>query len=215
MDITPIYSRVIGLDVHQAKISACAIIEEPDGSVTVEHREFGTFKRDLRALAEWAGALHPNVVVMESTVVYWKSPYAALERAGMRAWVVNARHVKTVPGRKTDIADAQWLAILARAGLLRGSFMPPVALRNLRLIARQRQKLGGMLASEKNRQHKSHFEVWPPSGQAVSRQEGCCLSRYERARLLAAAETGLDDSTFPDRPPFTLQQVMSPDYWPD
>ena len=154
MDITPIYSRVIGLDVHQAKISACAIIEEPDGSVTVEHREFGTFKRDLRALAEWAGALHPNVVVMESTGVYWKSPYAALERAGMRAWVVNARHVKTVPGRKTDIADAQWLAILARAGLLRGSFIPPVTLRNLRLIARQRQKLGGMLASEKNRLHK-------------------------------------------------------------
>jgi transposase len=86
--------------------------------------------------------------------VYWKSPYAALERAGMRAWVVNARHVKTVPGRKTDIADAQWLAILARAGLVRGSFIPPVALRNLRLIARQRQKLGGMLASEKNRLHK-------------------------------------------------------------
>lgn len=75
-------------------------------------------------------------------------------RAGMLAWVVNARHVKTVPGRKTDIADAQWLAILARAGLLRGSFIPPVELRNLRLIARQRQKLGGMLASEKNRLHK-------------------------------------------------------------
>lgn len=56
MDITPIYSRVIGLDVHQAKISACALIEEPDGAVTVEHREFGTFKRDLRALAEWASA---------------------------------------------------------------------------------------------------------------------------------------------------------------
>lgn len=56
MDITPIYSRVIGLDVHQAKISVCALIEEPDGSVTVEHREFGTFKRDLHALAEWASA---------------------------------------------------------------------------------------------------------------------------------------------------------------
>ena len=153
MDITPLYSRVIGLDVHQAKISACALIEEPDGSVTVEYREFGAFKRDLRALAEWAGALRPNVVVMESTGVYWKSPYAALERAGMRAWVVNARHVKTVLGRKTDIADSQWLAILARAGLLRGAFIPPMELRNLRLIARQRQKLGRMLASEKNRLH--------------------------------------------------------------
>ena len=91
---------------------------------------------------------------MESTGIYWKSPYAALESVGIAAWVVNARHVKTVPGRKTDVADAQWLATLARAGLLRGSFIPPAHIRHLRLIARQRQKLGGMLASEKNRLHK-------------------------------------------------------------
>ena len=154
MDITPLYPRVMGLDVHQAKLSACAIAEPADGTVTVEHREFGAFKRDRRALAEWAKAVGPTVVVMESTGVYWKSPYAALERAGIVAWVVKARHVKAVPGRKTDIADAQWLAILARAGLLRGSFIPPAALRHLRLIARHRQKLGGMLAAEKNRLHK-------------------------------------------------------------
>jgi len=154
MDITPIYPRVIGLDVHQAKISACAIAEQADGTVTVEHREFGAFQRDRRALAEWAKAFAPSVVVMESTGIYWKSPYAALERVGIVAWVVNARHVKTVPGRKTDIADAQWLAILARAGLLRGSFIPPAEIRHLRLIARQRQQLGGMLAAEKKRRHK-------------------------------------------------------------
>lgn len=65
---------------------------------------------------------------MGRTGVYWKSPFAALARAGMLAWVVNARHVKTVPGRKTDIADAQWRAILARAGLLRGAFIPLVEL---------------------------------------------------------------------------------------
>jgi len=154
MDITPIYPRVIGLDVHQAKISACAIAEQADGTVTVEHREFGAFQRDRRALAEWAKAFAPSVVVMESTGIYWKSPYAALERVGIVAWVVKARHVKTVPGRKTDIADAQWLAILARAGLLRGSFIPPAEIRHLRLIARQRQKLSGMLSAEKNRLHK-------------------------------------------------------------
>ncbi|MBU2752308.1 IS110 family transposase, partial [Acidithiobacillus thiooxidans] len=73
---------------------------------------------------------------------------------GIRAQVVNARHVKQVPGRKTDVGDAEWLAMLARAGLLRGSFVPPAPLRELRLIARQRQKLVGMLASEKNRLHK-------------------------------------------------------------
>jgi len=154
MELTPIYKRVIGLDVHQAKISACAIAELPDGTLTVEEREFGGFKRDRRALADWARAFGPEVVVMESTGVYWKSPYAALEAVGITAWVVNARHVKTVPGRKTDVADAQWLATLARSGLLHASFIPPANIRHLRLIARQRQKLGGMLASEKNRLHK-------------------------------------------------------------
>jgi len=154
MEITPIYKRVIGLDVHQAKISACAVIEHADGTLTVEHREFGGFKRDRRTLAAWAREVEPEVVVMESTGIYWKSPYAALEAVGIDAWVVNARHVKTVPGRKTDIADAQWLATLAQAGLLRQSFIPPAEIRHLRRIARQRHKLGGMLASEKNRLHK-------------------------------------------------------------
>jgi transposase len=154
MDITPIHRQVVGLDVHQNKITACALIEQPDGSVTMEHREFGGFKRDRRALAEWVRGFAPDIVVMESTGIYWKSPYAALEQVGIAAWVVNARHVKNVPGRKTDISDAQWLAILARAGLVRASFIPPAEIRHLRLIARQRQKLGGMLASEKNRLHK-------------------------------------------------------------
>ncbi|MCG5525949.1 IS110 family transposase [Ectothiorhodospira haloalkaliphila] len=154
MDITPIHHRVIGLDVHQNKITACALIEQADGSVTVEHREFGGFKRDRRGLAEWVDGFTPDIVVMESTGIYWKSPYAALEKVGIAAWVVNARHVKNVPGRKTDISDAQWLATLARAGLVRASFIPPADIRHLRLIARQRQKLGGILASEKNRLHK-------------------------------------------------------------
>ena len=154
MDITPIHRRVIGLDVHQNKITACALIEQADGSVAVEQREFGGFKRDRRALAEWVHGLAPDIVVMESTGIYWKSPYAALEKVGIAAWVVNARHVKNVPGRKTDLSDAQWLATLARAGLVRASFIPLADIRHLRLIARQRQKLGGMLAAEKNRLHK-------------------------------------------------------------
>ena len=154
MELVALHKRVIGLDVHQAQITACAIIEDGDGTTRVEQRQFGAFKRDRRALAEWAAALLPDEVVMESTGIYWKSPYAALEAAGIRALVVNARHVKNVPGRKTDVGDAQWLATLARAGLLRGSFIPPALLRELRLIARQRQKLVGQLASEKNRLHK-------------------------------------------------------------
>ncbi len=154
MDLSPIYKRVIALDVHQAKITACAIVEHDDGRQEMIQRDFGAFKRDRRALAEWAHEIRPDVVVMESTGVYWKSPFAALETMGINAWVVNARHVKAVPGRKTDVADAQWLATLARAGLLRGSFIPRVEFRQLRLVARQRQKLVGMLSAEKNRLHK-------------------------------------------------------------
>ncbi|MBK6957479.1 MAG: IS110 family transposase [Nitrosomonas sp.] len=154
MELVALYKRVIGLDVHQAQITACALIEECDGLIRIEQRQFGTFKKDRRALAQWVVQLQPDEVVMESTGIYWKSPYAALEAADIRAKVVNARHVKNVPGRKTDINDAQWLATLSRAGLLRASFIPPAKMRELRLIARQRQKLTGQLASEKNRLHK-------------------------------------------------------------
>ena len=154
MDLIPMHKRVIALDVHQAKITTCAIVEHDDGRVEVTKQDFGAFKRDRRALAQWALQMVPEVVVMESTGVYWKSPFAALEAVGIVSWVVNARHVKAVPGRKNDMADAQWLATLARAGLLRASFIPPVQLRQLRLVARQRQKLVGMCSAEKNRLHK-------------------------------------------------------------
>lgn len=154
MELAALYKRVIGLDIHQAQITACALLEEPDGTMRIEQRQFGGFKRDRRELAHWVASLKPEEVVMESTGIYWKSPYAALEAVGIRAKVVNARHVKHVPGRKTDVGDAHWLATLARAGLLRGSFVPPAKLRELRLIARQRQKLVGQLAAEKNRLHK-------------------------------------------------------------
>lgn len=154
MELKPIHGSAIGLDVHQKHVTACLIAEQEDGTIQTETVTFGTFKRDRRALAKWARNANPGIVVMESTGNYWKSIYTALEREGVRAAVVNARHVKQVPGRKTDVADSRWLAVLARCGLLRGSFIPPEHLGNLRLIARQRQKMVGMLASEKNRLHK-------------------------------------------------------------
>ena len=115
MELKPIFQRVIGLDIHQAQVTACAIIGNPDGTVEVERRQFGGFKKDRRALADWCATWQPDAVVIESTGIYWKSPYAALEQVGIRAQVVNARHVKQVPGRKTDVGDAEWLAMLARA----------------------------------------------------------------------------------------------------
>jgi transposase len=94
---------------------------------------------------------------MEATGVYWIPLHQLLSDAKVEVCLVNARHVKNVPGRKTDVGDAQWLATLARAGLLRGSFIPPAMMRELRLISRQRQKLVSQLASEKNRLHKVRF----------------------------------------------------------
>nr|VFK49768.1 MAG: Transposase [Candidatus Kentron sp. SD] len=154
MELEPIYRCVAALDVHQAKLTVCVLYEDEAGQTQMELREFGGFKRDRKAMAEWVASFRPQQVVMESTGIYWQSPYAALEKQGIYALVVNARHVKQVPGRKTDLADAQWLAILARSGLLRGSFVPPRDLRTLRLISRQMQKLTGILSGEKNRMHK-------------------------------------------------------------
>ena len=184
MELIALHKRVIGLDVHQAQITACAILEEADGTTRIEQRQFGAFKRDRRALADWASSLAPDEVVMESTGIYWKSPYAALEAVGIRGQVVNARHVKNVPGRKTDVGDAQWLATLARAGLLRGSFVPPMQLRELRLISRQRQKLVGQLASEKNRLHKVLTDGGVRLGVVVSDLHGQSARAMVKAIIL-------------------------------
>ena len=154
MELTAIYQCVAALDVHQAKLTVCILYTNEVGEVMTELKEFGGFKKDRRAMSEWVASFHPERVVMESTGIYWKSPYAALEKQGLVIDVVNARHVKQVPGRKTDLLDAQWLAILARNGLLRGGFVPAIVFRELRLISRQMQKLTGILSSEKNRLHK-------------------------------------------------------------
>ena len=185
MDLIPLHNRVVALDVHQAVITTCAIVADEDG-VRIEERSFETFKRGLRALTDWCLKLRPEVVVMESTGIYWKSPHAWLERAGLSCMVVNAHHVKNVPGRKTDIADPRWLAMLARAGLLKPSFVPPAKLRRLRLVSRQRQKLIGMLAAEKNRLGKVLADAGVRLGVVVSDLNGKS-ARAMIAALIAGA----------------------------
>jgi transposase len=185
MDLIPLHKRVVALDVHQAVITTCAIIADDNG-VRIEERSFETFKRGLRALADWCLQIAPEVVVMESTGIYWKSPHAWLERAGLKCIVVNAHHVKNVPGRKTDIADPRWMAMLARAGLLKPSFVPPEKLRRLRLVSRQRQKLVGMLAAEKNRLGKVLADAGVRLGVVVSDLNGKS-ARAMIAALIAGA----------------------------
>ena len=134
-----LHRRVAGIDVHRMLQVVTVLIEQDDGSMQRQAREFGGFRRDCRALAEWLRELEVELVVMESTGIYWKSVYANLENAGILAWVVNAHHIKHVPGRKTDMADmadSEWLAVLARFGLVKPSFIAPKDLRELRLISR-------------------------------------------------------------------------------
>lgn len=164
----PVVRRSAGLDVHRNSVVVTVLIEQDDGTIFEETREFGTFKKDRRELCAWLTDHRIELAVMESTSIYWKAIFSALEGAGITAHVVNARHVKNVPGRKTDVKDSQWLASLARFGLLRPSFIPPEDLRELRLLSRRRMKLQGMLAGEKNRLHKALDDAGIRLGSVVS-----------------------------------------------
>jgi transposase len=148
-----------GLDVHKESIVAC-LLKGPlaDGAKPQqEMREFGTLSKDLMALRNWLEAQDCRHVAMESTGIYWQPVYAVLEHAfddEMHLLVVNARHMKQVPGRKTDMRDAEWIATLLRAGLLRGSFVPEQNIRDLRQFTRYRKAVVRDITSQKNRIEK-------------------------------------------------------------
>ena len=152
--IRPIAKSAAGLDVHKAVVVCTLIKEDSEGRIIKKTREFKTFHADLLSLSKWLKDEDAEIVAMESTGIYWKSIYEAIEDAGVKGFVVNARHIKNVPGRKTDVQDSEWIAELARCGLLKASFIPPRDIRQLRLLTRYRRKISGMLISEKNRLHK-------------------------------------------------------------
>ena len=172
-----IHKRVAGIDVHRMQHTVTILVEQADGTVVQETREFGSFKRDMRALVGWLQEHRIQQVVMESTGIYWKSVFSHLETAGIPALVVNAFHVRNVPGRKTDVKDSEWLAQLARFGLLRGSFIPPKDLRELRLVSRYRRKLTASLAGEKNRLHKLLDDAGIRLGGIVADINGVCARK--------------------------------------
>src|SRR5213080_4336299 len=142
--------RGCGLDVHQATVVACLLIVRKDGKVQKEMRTFGTATRELVGLRAWLLSEGCTHVAMESTGVYWKPIYAILEGA-LEIVVANAQHIKKVPGRKTDVKDAEWIADLLCHGLLRSSFVPPKSIRELRDLMRYRRKLVESQAAERNR----------------------------------------------------------------
>jgi transposase len=139
-----------GLDVHQASVVACVNNSGGGGRSHKEVRTFGTMHDDLIALRDWLQGAGVTLVAMESTGVYWKPVYEALEDA-FETIVVNAQHIKNVPGRKTDVKDCEWISDLLRHGLIRPGFVPPRPIRALRELNRYRRKVAQGQAGERNR----------------------------------------------------------------
>src|SRR5664279_3399315 len=147
-----IVERPGALDVHKASVTACVRVWQ-GRELQERMAEFATTVHGLLALRDWLEALGVRQVAMEATGVYWKPVWAVLEDS-FELMLVNARHVKQVPGRKTDIKDAQWLCQLLEAGLLKASFVPPKPIRTLRNLTRYRKTQISDRQREANRLHK-------------------------------------------------------------
>jgi transposase len=149
-----IFERVGALDVHKAQVTACVRVPDEAGRREPHLAEFATTVQGLIALRDWLAAHRVTHVAMEATGVYWQPVWHLLED-DFELTLCNARHVKNVPGRKTDISDAQWLCQLMEAGLLRGSFVPPKPQRRLRTLTRYRKTQIAERQREANRLHKT------------------------------------------------------------
>jgi transposase len=132
-----VVERCCGLDVHKASVTACARVAA-GGEGRREIREFATTTRGLLLLRDWLASFGVTLVGMEATGVYWKPIYYMLED-DFECWLLNARHLKNVPGRKTDVKDAEWICQLVEHGLVRPSFVPPKEMRELRNLTRYRK----------------------------------------------------------------------------
>lgn len=154
MSLDVVYERCCGVDLHKKSVTACRIVPGADGRPRQEIRTFATMTADLLALGDWLAAGGVTHVAMESTGVYWKPIWNLLEE-DFTLLLVNAHHVKVVPGRKRDVGDAQWLAELLRHGLLSPSFVPDRPARELRELTRHRSTLVRARTAEVNRLQKT------------------------------------------------------------
>jgi transposase len=145
-DMEVIYARCAGIDVHKKLIVACVRLIE-DGRIVRKKARFGTTTAELMRLADWMIEHHVTHAAMESTGVYWKPVWHVLE-GNCQLILANAQHVKAVPGRKSDMSDAEWLAELLAHGLIRGSFVPPKGIQELRELTRTRKQMSRTLAKQ-------------------------------------------------------------------
>jgi transposase len=185
--------RCAGLDVHKATVVACVRVPGPRGGRTQHVQTFGTTAAALLALRDWLEAHGVTHVAMESTGVYWKPVYYVLEES-FTCLVVNAAHLKHVPGRKTDVQDCVWIAQVLEHGLLRGSFVPPVPIRELRDVTRYRKSLIQDRTRVANRLHK----VLEDAGIKLATVASDILGASGRAMLTALVEGTTDPDVLAD-----------------
>jgi len=156
-----VYTHCLGLDVHKQSVVCCRIVPAEAGQAVKETRTFGTMTSDLLALGDWLRQGQVTHVAMESTGVYWKPVFNLLEGQA-EILLVNAKHIKFVPGRKTDVKDAQWIAELLQHGLLKASLIPPTPQRDLRELVRYRIHLIDERAREVNRKSDDEPKFFDP-----------------------------------------------------
>jgi transposase len=184
MDV--VYRCCAGIDVHKKMVMVCVLRWHASGKREKEVRKYATMTGDLLALSDWLGSLGVTHVAMESTGVYWKPIYNILEER-FEVLLCNARHVKNVPGRKTDVRDCEWLAQLLQHGLLEPSFIPPRAQRDLRDLTRHRTQLVGEKTRVANRIQKVLEDANVKLASVASDPLG--VSGRDMIRALIAGET--------------------------
>jgi transposase len=186
VEVELLVERVAGLDVAKAEVVAAVRVPDGAGGRRQEIRTYAAFSASLEAMAAWLTAEGVTQVVMESTGQYWKPVWYVLAEADFELKLVNARHVKMVPGHKTDVADAAWLAQLAEVGLLRGSFVPPPAIARLRDLTRYRRRLIQARTAEHQRIEKTLEDAGIKLDVVASQLTG--VSATAMVRALVAGE---------------------------
>ena len=189
-----LHDRVAGLDVHKKTVVACVRSPGAGRARRAETREFETFVADLERLRDWLVAEGVTHVAMEATGIYWKPVWFVLEDSGVELLLVNARNMRMVPGRKTDVADAGWIAQLLEVGLLRGSLVPPPVIRELRDLTRYRKRL----VQDHTREGQRVEKVLEDAGIKLASVASQTLSKSGRAMIDALLDGERDPVVLAD-----------------
>jgi transposase len=198
-----VIERCAGLDVHKDSVTACVRLPAAGGGREQVLATFGTTTAELLGMRDWLLAYGVTVVGMEATGVYWKPVYYVLEDA-LQCWLLNARHLHHVPGRKTDVKDAEWICQLVEHGLVRPSFVPPPAIRELRNLTRYRKAQ----IEERTREGQRLDKVLQDAGVKLSSVASNILGVSGRAMLAALVEGTRDPAALAELARGTLRKKL-------